>query len=326
MKENYLKLGVIGEREADILDRCVMTGKNFEDYAGELRQAVMNEYWEAGSAESMDDAWNVVYKDTKAYADAWKAQPLVASLERGHVEFFDEKIAEGTDVNARDADGLTALHHSARGQTEIVVKLLQHGADPRLSDNNGLTPIRYANASNALLLAAAQAEYDVRDLVATLDAGGDIEARDEDGFTPLLSAVYAGQTSTTALLLDRGASVSAVDDNFRRTPLHWAAVNGDIETANLLLERGASISVGDASRKTPLQVAVYEGHDDMVAMFYTHFSAHDLAITIDTAHPPETLPEPPARVRLSNDPMDRPRREKLGEPDPQPIKPGRMRL
>jgi hypothetical protein len=179
MKEGYLKLdltfGIPCEREADILDRCAMTGENFEDHADELKQAAFDEDWggELEPAEWKEAAWQNGYKEYKAYADAWEAQPLVASLERGHVEFFDKKVAEGTDVNARDVDGATALHHSARGQIEIVAKLLQHGADPRLSDNNGLTPIRYAeiagNEPVALLLAAVQAEYDARDLATAID-------------------------------------------------------------------------------------------------------------------------------------------------------------
>ena len=177
--------------------------------------------------------------------------------------------------------------------------------------------------------------YDAKGVRTALAAGASANAS-ENGSTPLSYAAARGQRETVSFLLDGGASVSAVDNGFGRTPLHWAAYYGHTETASLLLERGADLDAQDKDGFTPLHVAVNENRYDMAAMLRTHISARDLTTTLDSARPPETVPEPPARPRLfagpndppvRKDPMGRPRREKLDEPDPQqPIKPGRMRL
>lgn len=58
---------------------------------------------------------------------------------------------------------------------------------------------------------------------AMLDAGADLEGRDDAGRTPLLRAVIAGEYDTMQALIAAGASVNARDSN-RMTVMHWAAV------------------------------------------------------------------------------------------------------
>jgi ankyrin repeat protein len=56
------------------------------------------------------------------------------------------------------------------------------------------------------------------------------------------------------LLLDRGASIDAVDDR-GRTALIIAAERGDAEAVGLLLERGADAAWRDKQGKTALDLA-----------------------------------------------------------------------
>ena len=56
---------------------------------------------------------------------------------------------------------------------------------------------------------------------ALLDAGTNINARANDGSTPLLTATAFGTLANIKALLDAGADVMA-RDNGGRTPLHWA--------------------------------------------------------------------------------------------------------
>jgi ankyrin repeat protein len=73
-----------------------------------------------------------------------------------------------------------------------------------------------------------------------LDAGATVDAWDgRHDATPLLMAVFRGQTEAARLLLDAGADVNVVGgegDN----PLRWAAGAGDPELVRLLLDRGAA--------------------------------------------------------------------------------------
>lgn len=49
------------------------------------------------------------------------------------------------DVNARNAAGMTALHHAARrGRSDMVRLLLEAGADPSLRDDGGHVPLDLA--------------------------------------------------------------------------------------------------------------------------------------------------------------------------------------
>ena len=52
----------------------------------------------------------------------------------------------GADVNARDANGYTALHHAAsRGDVEMIRYLVEHGADVMVVSRKGETVADMAN-------------------------------------------------------------------------------------------------------------------------------------------------------------------------------------
>ena len=60
------------------------------------------------------------------------------------VKFLVEEVH--ADVNARDADGYTALHYAAaRGDNEMILYLVEHGADVMAVARNGQTTVDMAN-------------------------------------------------------------------------------------------------------------------------------------------------------------------------------------
>jgi ankyrin repeat protein len=63
----------------------------------------------------------------------------------------------------------------------------------------------------------------------------------------------------TALLLDHGADINAIDDEPRSTPLGFAARWGRREVIGLLLDRGADPNSAGASCTTPLAWAMKKG-------------------------------------------------------------------
>jgi ankyrin repeat protein len=66
-----------------------------------------------------------------------------------------------------------------------------------------------------------------------LDAGTDVNAKDEKGWTPLHEAALGGHKETVELLIAKGADVNA-KNNDGVTPLNWAL--GEI--ADLLRKHG----------------------------------------------------------------------------------------
>ena len=83
-------------------------------------------------------------------------------------------VAAGSDIDAADAEGRTALHYAARdGQNAVVVELLNHGASVYAQDNRGRTPLHLAAMSDN-----ANSVIDV-----LLAAGAPRTMRDNDGKT-----------------------------------------------------------------------------------------------------------------------------------------------
>ena len=109
---------------------------------------------------------------------------------------------------------------------------------------------------------AAYAGYQ-NSVLLLLTKGASVEARNEDNHTSLHHAAKNGHTDTVKLLLGAGASIEAMDkDNL--TPLHYAARNSHNSTVELLLTKGASIEAIDNDSGTPLHFAAQNGHTNVV--------------------------------------------------------------
>ena len=98
-----------------------------------------------------------------------------------------------------------------------------------------------------------------------IDKGANVSAVDEDGWTPLHVAAQNEHKVVASLLIDGGADVSAVDED-EWTPLHVAAQNGHEEVAQLLIDRNADVSVVDKDWWTPLYVAAQNGHEGVARL------------------------------------------------------------
>jgi ankyrin repeat protein len=100
---------------------------------------------------------------------------------------------------------------------------------------------------------------------ALLDAGADINAKDTNGDTPLITAVFHGFAETAKLLLERGADVNA-RNNTGNTALIEAAARNNAEIAGLLLGRGADVQARNVSGLTAADVALKANHIGMVRL------------------------------------------------------------
>ncbi len=96
----------------------------------------------------MDDCFFPDYELTEIPFGCEPKYPLIFEIKQDN-----ERLAllvlnddENLDVNAQDADGMTALHHAVlRGFEELIAKLLDHpDIKPFLSDKQGRTALRIA--------------------------------------------------------------------------------------------------------------------------------------------------------------------------------------
>uniref|UniRef100_UPI00387FB281 Transcription factor ETV6,DARPin n=1 Tax=synthetic construct TaxID=32630 RepID=UPI00387FB281 len=118
------------------------------------------------------------------------------------------------------------------------------------------------------LLEAARAGQDdeVRILMAN---GADVNATDNDGYTPLHLAASNGHLEIVEVLLKNGADVNA-SDLTGITPLHAAAATGHLEIVEVLLKHGADVNAYDNDGHTPLHLAAKYGHLEIVEVLLKH--------------------------------------------------------
>ncbi|XP_060536632.1 ankycorbin [Cylas formicarius] len=149
----------------------------------------------------------------------------------------------------RRRNGATALMYAAQqGDVDCVRHIVRFQPFALLDrDRTGKSALHYCCCSDRVW--AAQAA----DLL-TMAAPDLVEARDEDGFTPLHLAVIAGNTQLVTFLLANGADVGAVD-NEKHTVVHWATVCGETTALRAVLAAGAPVSTPDVHGGYPLHYA-----------------------------------------------------------------------
>lgn len=103
----------------------------------------------------------------------------------------------------------------------------------------------------SLCLAAKQGRLDrVKYLI---EYGVNVNARDDNGYTPLHAAAYGGYLDVIKYLIEKGADVNA--DNNGYTPLHTAANTDHLDVVKYLIDRGADVNAKSDSGRTPLHNA-----------------------------------------------------------------------
>lgn len=115
----------------------------------------------------------------------------------------------------------------------------------------------------------------VRELLAR---GADPDARDEDGRTPIFSAVLGGSLALLGMLIEAKADVNARDEH-GWTALHVAAEEVLPEMASLLISSGADVNASDDEGNTPLARAVFSarGRHEVVRLLRQHGAKDDVA-------------------------------------------------
>jgi len=120
-----------------------------------------------------------------------------------------------------------------------------------------------AKAPDISIHKAAQ-EGNIEAVKQHLAAGADVNAKDEDGWTPLHLAAEEGHKEIAELLIDKGADVNAGEEE-AYTPLDHATLWGHKETSDLLRKHG-----GKTSEELSIHVAAERGN---ITVFKQHLAA-----------------------------------------------------
>jgi ankyrin repeat protein len=98
-----------------------------------------------------------------------------------------------------------------------------------------------------------------------LEHGMDANHMNWHRLTLLHHMAAEGELEKARLLLDHGAAIDAIDEEYRSTPLGLAARRGQLPMVELLLARGADPRRGGMPWATPLVWAVKKGHETVAA-------------------------------------------------------------
>jgi ankyrin repeat protein len=179
--------------------------------------------------------------------------PLADAAERASGAAVGRLLDERAQVNAPQADGMTALHWSAyHDDSQMAKRLLAAGADAKAANRYGVTP---------LSLACTNGNAELAELL--LDAGADANTALAGGETVLMTASRTGRLGPVKTLIARGADVDAREHQ-GQTALMWAAAEGHVEVVDALLDAGADFQTPLASGFTPLYFAIREGRSPVV--------------------------------------------------------------
>lgn len=176
----------------------------------------------------------------------------------GDIERLKVLLASGVNVNIKDENGNTPLHHavSANNQ-EIVEVLLANGADINIQNKDGATPLYNAVLQNNQAMVKC-----------LLDNAKDanINIQNKDGATPLHHAVLVNnQAMVEVLIAAKGANIN-IQNNYGATQLKYAIMGHNTKMIKCLLDnaKGADINLQDRDGKTPLHYAVLAKNQEII--------------------------------------------------------------
>lgn len=199
-------------------------------------------------------------------------EKLLDAALKGDLDRVKAAVAEGADINARNAAGATVLMLAIKQNIRDMFKFaMDCKAEITLKDNSGAGALTYAFEKDDVLfrdtLIAAGAAFDsspenVRALFVRavkncsnpmirflLEKGAKPGSIDVDGVPPLIYCIEKGDFEIIRPLAEKGADVNAKDKN-GKTVLMYAAELAPAEVFEFLRSKGADVNAKDARGNT----------------------------------------------------------------------------
>jgi len=199
------------------------------------------------------------------------------------LDALKEYVKQGKNINKKGSLGGTALMEAVAIQNIDKIKyLIDKGADVNAATENGRTAYSYAfgndeivkilkdagadvDANNQLFLAIIYKNKEaVETLINNREALGiDMNAKDEDGSTFLVSALYYYDNEIITKIINTPGIDLNIKGHGGQTALHIAS--DDYENAvKLLINAGADLNKQDDDGQTAMHLAVIQEHEDIV--------------------------------------------------------------
>jgi len=226
-----------------------------EANAEKLAQAIRNSNY--GAIKTYAKELDLLAVDSEFLQANNLVSPLLQAAQKGDLQLFEALLEVKTlrIFGVHGPDGLEPIHLAAKSGHADIVKLLVEKYNIPIDRESNVT------RSTALQEAMAAGRVDVmRTLV---ELGADLNTpTGVGGNTALHLAVRNGELAAAENLLQAGANVDPRNDR-RQTPLHLAALDGDEAMIGLLLRFNADRTAKDMRGKTAADLAYDEGFDSI---------------------------------------------------------------
>lgn len=172
-------------------------------------------------------------------------------------------LSKGTNIDAKDVDGRTALLVATHRNTINAARvLIEAGADVNAKDSINDSPY---------LFAGARGHLDI--LKMTLAHGANLKSTNRYGGTALIPAAERGHVETVRVLIEAGVDVDHVN-NLGWTALLEAIILGNggprhQQIVDLLVKAKANVNLADREGVTPLQHARNRGYKEIEKILVT---------------------------------------------------------
>jgi ankyrin repeat protein len=158
--------------------------------------------------------------------------PVADAAMRGEWAAVRTLLEKGSDVNAAQGDGMTALHWAARqGEAPTIEMLVHAGANVRATTRLG--------GYTALLLASQMGQAPAIELL--IKAGADAREATSNGATALMLASASGHVDAVKALLAAGADVNVKEPARQETALMFATAANRLDVMKALIAAGADV-------------------------------------------------------------------------------------
>ena len=211
----------------------LILGCLFLFYSCSSKQEKMNELAYDGDLQSFQSS-TIKFK-TVNFQDERGWTPLMAATENNQLSIIDFLIKERSYLDIQNESGDTALMRAVyMNHNKAADKLILAGASLKIRDKNGFTPFLKAcekgRLEMAMLLAKEKTDFKDRTLSPLkktalhlavkkgnlelikwlIENGSEINAKDEEGKTPLMDSITEKQIPSIKLLIEKGASTSDI--------------------------------------------------------------------------------------------------------------------